>query len=69
VSESNKSTQNLISFENSIQDNDAKSYRFVSIDRNTGTINFTINRQFPAGTVLVNGSGTCEKVDMNVRKF
>ena len=69
VSESNKSTQNLISYENSIQDNDAKSYRYVSIDRNTGTINFTINRQFSAGTVLVNGSGTCEKVDMNVRKF
>lgn len=69
VSESNKSTNNLISFESSIQDSDAKSYRDVSIDRNTGTINFVINRQFSAGTVLVKGSGTCEKVDMNVRKF
>jgi hypothetical protein len=69
VSATNKSTNNLISIENIMQDGNSKTTKYVTIDRNTGSINFYSHTQLPEGVGIIKGAGTCEKVNVNVRKF
>lgn len=69
VSTTNKTTANQISIENILNDGSSKTSKYVTIDRDTGAINFYAYRQVSEGISVIKGSGSCEKVNANVRKF
>lgn len=63
----NFSNRNKWDLTNTVVREGRKSITNITIDRNTGRIVYS--RDWNDGVILSNGEGSCEKIDISVRKF